>query len=100
MEEREEKVIERVFDDALEKVWEEARIRDLMTLLHMWQNGALGIFTSFDDFYRKFDGYDETVRNMEKMKYFSLEHAVVKTICDSSEAESFKSCDETGAPSV
>ena len=81
---REEKEIAKVFDDAMERAWEEAKLRDLMTLYHMWKKGEFTQFKSFHDLFEKFYRYDDDIRNMDEKEYFSIEHIVVDTICQSS----------------
>jgi hypothetical protein len=80
----EEKEIARVFDDAMERAWEEAKLRDLMTLYHMWKKGEFSQYKSFYDLFEKFYLYDDAIRNMDEKEYFSIEHIVVDTICKSS----------------
>jgi hypothetical protein len=80
----EEKEIAKVFDDAMERAWEEAKLRDLMTLYHMWKKGEFTQFKSFHDLFEKFYRYDDDIRNMDEKDYFSIEHVVVDTICQSS----------------
>ncbi len=81
---RDEQEIAKVFDDAMERAWEEAKLRDLMTLYHMWKKGEFSQFKSFHDLFEKFYHYDDDVRNMDEKEYFSIEHVVVDTICQSS----------------
>jgi hypothetical protein len=81
----EDKVIEKVFDDAMERAWEEAKLRDLMTLYYMWQNSEFGQFKTFHDLFEKFYKYDDTVRNLDEKEYFNIEHFVVDTICNASD---------------
>ena len=81
---KDEKEIAKVFDDAMERAWEEAKLRDLMTLYHMWKKGEFTQFKSFHDLFEKFYRYDDDIRNMEEKEYFSIEHVVVDTICQSS----------------
>lgn len=80
----EERDIARVFDDAMERAWEEAKLRDLMTLYHMWKKGEFSQHKSFHDLFEKFYRYDDDIRNMDEKEYFSIEHIVVDTICKSS----------------
>jgi len=80
----EDKNIAQVFDDAMERAWEEAKLRDLMTLYHMWKNGEFSKYKTFHDLFEKFYHYDDAVRNMDEKEYFSIEHIVVDTICKSS----------------
>jgi len=80
----EEQEIAKVFDDAMERAWEEAKLRDLVTLYHMWKKGEFTQFKSFHDLFEKFYRYDDDVRNMDEKEYFSIEHVVVDTICQSS----------------
>lgn len=87
MQDKDEKVIERVFDDALERVWEEARLRDLMTLCYMWKNGEMGQYDSFYNLLTCFNQFDSMVRNMKEKEYFALEKDVVETICNSSDGQ-------------
>jgi hypothetical protein len=84
MSDRDEKIIEKVFDDAMERAWEEAKLRDIMTLYHMWQSGELSQYKEFHDLFEKFFHYDDEVRNMDEKEYFTIEHIVVDTICKSS----------------
>jgi hypothetical protein len=79
-----DKEIARVFDDAMERAWEEAKLRDLMTLYHMWKSGEFSQYQTFHELFEKFYRYDDMVRNMEQKEYFSIEHIVVDTICNSS----------------
>ena len=79
-----EKEVAKVFDDAMERAWEEAKLRDLMTLYHMWKKGEFSQFKSFHDLFEKFYRYDDDIRNMDEKEYFSIEHVVVDTICQSS----------------
>lgn len=81
---KEEKEIAKVFDDAMERAWEEAKLRDLMTLYHMWNKGEFSQFKSFHDLFEKFYRYDDDIRNMDEKELFSIEHIVVDTICQSS----------------
>lgn len=92
MDEREEKVIEKVFDDAMERAWEEAKLRDLVTLYHMWECGEFGQFKSFEDLFKKFCNYDNKVRGLDEKTYFNLERIVVETICSSEEGINFGVC--------
>ncbi len=94
MQNRDEKVIERLFDDTMERVWEEAKLRDLMTLCHMWNNGQLPQYQSFKDVLGVFCTYDDQVRGMGEQECFSLEKQVVETICNSPEGKYFGACDE------
>ncbi len=81
----EEKAIERVFDDAMERAWEEAKLRDLMTLYYMWQNREFDQFKTFKELFEKFYKYDDKVRNLDERQYFNIEHLVVDTICNASD---------------
>ena len=81
---REEKEVARIFDDAMERAWEEAKLRDLMTLYHMWNNGELTQYKTFQDLFDKFFRYDDALRNMDEKEYFAIEHIVVDTICKTS----------------
>ena len=81
---KDEKEIAKVFDDAMERAWEEAKLRDLMTLYHMWKKGEFTQFKSFHDLFEKFYRYDDDIRNMDEREYFSIEHVVIDTICQSS----------------
>jgi hypothetical protein len=81
---KDEKEIAKVFDDAMERAWEEAKLRDLMTLYQMWKEGEFSQFKSFHDLFEKFYRYDDAIRNMDEKEYFSIEHVVVDTICQSS----------------
>jgi hypothetical protein len=68
----------------MERAWEEAKLRDLMTLYHMWSEGEFPQYKTFDDLFDKFFRYDDAVRNMEEKEFFSIEHVVVDAICKSS----------------
>ena len=81
---KDENEIAKVFDDAMERAWEEAKLRDLMTLYQMWKEGEFSQFKSFHDLFEKFYRYDDDIRNMDEKEYFSIEHVVVDTICKSS----------------
>jgi hypothetical protein len=81
---RDEKEIAQVFDDAMERAWEEAKLRDLMTLYQMWKKGEFSQYKSFHELFEKFYRYDDDIRNMDEKEYFSIEHVVVDTICQSS----------------
>jgi hypothetical protein len=81
---KDEKEIAQVFDDAMERAWEEAKLRDLMTLYLMWNKGEFSQFKSFHELFEKFYRYDDNIRNMDEKEYFSIEHVVVDTICQSS----------------
>lgn len=94
MDEREEKVIEKVFDDAMERAWEEAKLRDLMTLYHMWESGEFGQFKNFDELFKRFCAYDDRVRHLDEKSYFNMERLVVETICSSEEGINFGICHE------
>jgi hypothetical protein len=79
-----EKEVARLFDDAMERAWEEAKLRDLMTLYHMWREKEFPQFKTFDDLFDKFFRHDDVVRNMKEKEFFSIEHVVVDVICKSS----------------
>jgi hypothetical protein len=84
MDETQDQKIEKIINDAIERAWEEAKLRDLMTLYSMWKNGELKQFKSFDDLFYKFYHYDDSVREMGEKEYFTIEGIVVDTICKSS----------------
>jgi hypothetical protein len=94
-----EKVVERVFDDTMERVWEEAKLRDLMVLCYMWNSGALPQYRSFAELLGSFCRYDNQVRRMGEQDFFALEKQVVETICNSPQGSYFGAC-EDGEESV
>lgn len=78
--------VTRLFDDAMERAWEEAKLRDLMTLYYMWNSGEFSQFKTFPEFFDKFFRYDDRLRNMDEKEFFAIEHIVVDTICKTSSA--------------
>ena len=76
--------VSRLFDDAMERAWEEAKLRDLMTLYYMWNSGEFSKFKPFHDLFDRFFRYDDRLRNMDEKEFFSIEHIVVDTICKTS----------------
>jgi len=80
-----DKQIERIITDAIENAWEEAKLRDLMTLYLMWKEGIFSQFNNFDDFFLTFYRFDDQIREMDEKEYIALESKVVETICNSSD---------------
>lgn len=93
MQEKDEDVVERLFDDTMERIWEEAKLRDLMALCHMWNEGKLPQYTSFNELLGHFCIYDDQVRQMREQDYFILEKQVVEAICDTPEGKFFGACE-------
>jgi hypothetical protein len=98
MSNKDEKVIERIFDDAIERAWEEAKLRDLVTLFYMWKEGTLKQFDSFDLFLETFYQHDEVVRGMDERQYFSFEKDVVEIICNSPDGKLLSPCKNLDDP--
>ena len=80
----EDREVTRLFDDAMERAWEEAKLRDLMTLYYMWDKGEFSQYKTFRELFDKFFRYDDHVRNMDEKEFFSIEHIVVDIICETS----------------
>jgi len=80
-----DKRIERIITDAIENAWEEAKLRDLMTLYLMWKEGFFPQFSNFDEFFLTFYRIDDKIREMDEKEYITIESKVVEIICNSSD---------------
>ncbi len=94
MKKDEDEIIKEVFDDAMERAWEEAKLRDFVTLYHMWEKGAIRPYTTFEELLNNFNQHHEKLRDMEDKEYFSLENLVVEAICCSANAMPFSACED------
>jgi hypothetical protein len=94
MEDRNEKIVERVFDDAVERTWEEAKLRDLVALFYMWKKGDIRKYESFEELLAQFCIHDDNVRGLDDKEYFELEKYVVECICSTPAGRLFGACED------
>lgn len=73
--------IERIFEEAIENAWEEAKLQDLITLYSMWKNGKLPSFSTFEELFDCFVSFDKKINEMDEKKYLEIENIIVEMIC-------------------
>ena len=73
--------IERIFEEAIENAWEEAKLQDLITLYSMWKDGKLPSYSTFEELFHCFIDFDKKIRKMEEKKYLEIENLIVEMIC-------------------
>ncbi len=94
MQKNEDKIIKDVFDDAMERAWEEAKLRDFVTLYHMWKRGEIRPYNTFEELLNNFNAHNEKLIEMDDKEYFSLENLVIEVICSSENSMPFSPCED------
>jgi hypothetical protein len=94
MKQDKDKFIKEVFDDAMERAWEEAKLCDFVTLYHMWERGAIKPYETFDELLNSFNVHHQKIREMDDKEYYSLEHLVVDAICKEENSLPFNPCED------
>lgn len=94
MKDDKEKIIKDVFDDAMERAWEEAKLRDFVTLYYMWKKGEIKAYETFEELLDCFNLHHQKTQEMDDKEYYSLEHVVVDAICKSENALPFSPCED------
>ena len=94
MKDEKEKIIKDVFDDAMERAWEEAKLCDFVTLYHMWEKGEIKPYETFEELLDSFNHHHQKIQKMDDKEYYSLEHLVVDAICKSKNALPFSPCED------
>jgi len=75
--------IERIFEEAIENAWEEAKLQDLITLYSMWKSGKIPSYSTFEELFDCFIKFDKKIREMDEKKYLEIENLIVEMICSS-----------------